>query len=158
MSKRKRGQKRKMLLALDVSTGLGPERGKDLRLSSAVRIPYMHASDGRVWACIALVAWGFPRPADVAMNPPHRAEPEKWAPWEREARGFSFYEAHWVSALLSLRTARYGKGAGLPTHTSPTNCFQLYCCQVDHNVTSEKQKGFMLRYKMLLYSLIAVLI
>lgn len=60
VSKRKRGQERKMLLALDVSTGLGPERGKDLRLSSAVRIPYMHALDGGVWAYITLVAWGFP--------------------------------------------------------------------------------------------------
>lgn len=45
VSKRKRGQKRKMLLALNVSTGLGPERGKDPKVVLCSQDP-IHACLG----------------------------------------------------------------------------------------------------------------
>lgn len=57
-----------------------------------------------------------------------------------------------------LENCQLWEGIGLPTHTEPTNCFQLYCWKVDHNIPCQKQKVFVPKCKMLLSDLIAPLI
>lgn len=96
-------------------------------------------------------------PAGIAMSPTQRTEPVRWAP-QGEARGLFLL---WVSLgvfTAVLENCQISERVGLPSHTQPTNCFQLYCWKVDHNTTCEKREVFMLKCKMLLYDLMAALI